>query len=84
MLFSFGPGSQGPPQGPYDPRDPFPQFKVEEMDFSKFHRFLRLGLLGLALIVLWSGLNWAQGFYTDWLWYSSLDHQGVLDRKSVV
>ena len=74
MLFSFGPGSQGP----YDPRDPFPQFKVEEMDFSKFHRFLRLGLLGLALIILWSGLNWAQGFYTDWLWYSSLDHQSVL------
>lgn len=74
MLFSFGPGSQGP----YDPRDPFPQFKVEEMDFSKFHRFLRLGLLGLAVIILWSGLNWAQGFYTDWLWYSSLEHQGVL------
>ncbi|TVR00819.1 MAG: UPF0182 family protein [Desulfovibrionales bacterium] len=74
MLFSFGPG----PQGPYDPRDPFPQFKVEEMDFSKFHRFLRLGLLGLAVIVLWSGLNWAQGFYTDWLWFGSLDYQSVL------
>jgi uncharacterized membrane protein (UPF0182 family) len=55
-----------------------PQFNVEEMDFAKSQRMLRLALLGLALIVLWYGLNWAQMFYTDWLWFSSLGYESVL------
>lgn len=72
MLFSFG------PQGPSGPHDPFAQFKIEDMDFSKFHRMVRLALFVLALFVLWSGLNWAMTFYTDWLWFSSVGHEAVL------
>jgi uncharacterized protein len=64
--------------GPHDPRDPLPQFRIEDLDFSKFHRLVRLGLFGLGLILLLSGLNWAQTFYTDWLWFASLGHEAVL------
>lgn len=64
--------------GPHDPRDPGPQFRIEDMDFAKFQRILRLALFGLALVLLWSGLNWAQSFYTDWLWFSSVGHESVL------
>jgi uncharacterized protein len=60
------------------PRNPSPQFRLEELDFSKLTRYIKLGALGLALIVLWSGLNWGQSFYTDWLWFSSLGHEAVL------
>lgn len=55
-----------------------PQFRIEDMDFAKFQRILRLALYGLALILLWSGLSWAQSFYTDWLWFSAVGHEAVL------
>ncbi|HDQ41138.1 MAG TPA: UPF0182 family protein [Desulfonatronum sp.] len=64
--------------GPHDPRDPLPQFRIEDLDFTKFHRLVRFGLFALALILLLSGLNWAQSFYTDWLWFGSLGYEAVL------
>lgn len=64
--------------GPHDPRNPLPQFRIEDLDFSKFHRLVRLGLFALALLMLFSGLNWAQTFYTDWLWFSAVGYAAVL------
>lgn len=72
MFFSFGPGS---PQGP---GNPIPPFRIEDLDFTKFLRMARFALFILALILLWSALNWGQTFYTDWLWFSSLGHENVL------
>lgn len=64
--------------GPHDPRDPLPQFRIEDLDFSKFHRLVRMGLFALFLFLLFSGLNWTQSFYTDWLWFSEVGYASVL------
>ena len=64
--------------GPHDPREQMPRFRIEDLDFTKFQKLVRLALFALALILLLAGLNWAQSFYTDWLWFGSVGHQEVL------
>ncbi|MFP3927463.1 MAG: UPF0182 family protein [Desulfobacteraceae bacterium] len=65
------PGSQG--LGPQQP-----QISLEDMDFTKLSRFARWGLLALLVILAWMAISWFRGFYTDWLWYSSLGYEAVL------
>ncbi|MFP4037386.1 MAG: UPF0182 family protein, partial [Desulfobacteraceae bacterium] len=65
------PGSQG--LGPQQP-----QINLEDMDFTKLSRFARWGLLALLVILAWMAISWFRGFYTDWLWYSSLGYEAVL------
>jgi uncharacterized protein len=60
------------------PREQPPQFRIEDLDFSSLTRTVRWILLALLLIVLWMGVNWARGFYTDWLWFLNLGHESVL------
>ncbi len=72
MRHIFGPG------GPGGPREPLPQIRIEDLDFSKLGRMIKGGLLVLAAIVLWSGVQWGQSFYTDWLWFSDLGYQEIL------
>jgi len=55
-----------------------PQFRLEDLDLSKIYRLLKLGLGLLALILLWMAVSWGHTFYTDWLWYQSLDFESVL------
>jgi len=55
-----------------------PQFRLEDLDLSKIYRLLKLGLGLLALILLWMAISWGHTFYTDWLWYQSLDFESVL------
>jgi uncharacterized protein len=60
------------------PREQPPQFRIEDLDFSSLTRTVRWILLALLLIVLWMGVNWARGFYTDWLWFLNLGYEPVL------
>ncbi len=48
------------------------------MDFTKLTRFVRWALLALLVILAWMAVNWARGFYADWLWYGSLGYESVL------
>ncbi|MFP4650209.1 MAG: UPF0182 family protein [Desulfobacterales bacterium] len=57
------------------PRQPL---RLEDMNFSRLTRIVRLVLLGLIVVGILMGLNWARGFYTDWLWFSGLGHEQVL------
>ncbi|MFW5908900.1 MAG: UPF0182 family protein, partial [Desulfosalsimonas sp.] len=59
----------GPPQQP---------FRLEDINFPWLTRIVKLILLGLIVLGIFMGLNWARGFYTDWLWFSSLGHEQVL------
>jgi uncharacterized protein len=64
--------------GPDDLRSQLPNIRLEDLDFSKMTRYIKLGVVALALILLWLLMGWGQSFYTDWLWFSSVGHQGVL------
>ena len=55
-----------------------PQFRLEDLDMGKIYRLLKLGLGLLALLLLWMAISWGHSFYTDWLWYKSLDFESVL------
>ena len=58
-------------------RPPQP-LRLEDINFPRLTRLVRLILLGLLVLGVFMGLNWARGFYTDWLWFSSLGHEQVL------
>ncbi len=64
--------------GPGDPRDQGQPFKLEDIDLAKIYLFTKLGLAAVAVMFVWMGISWAQGFYTDWLWYQSLGYESVL------
>ncbi len=65
--------NQGPPAGP-----PRPPIRLEDLDFPRLTRSAKLLLWGLVILAVLILLNWARGFYTDWLWFSSLGHEQVL------
>ncbi len=72
MTNSFGPGdsgSGGPPQQP---------FRLEDIDFARFTYLVKLILAGLLVVAVLMGLNWARLFYTDWLWFSGVEHEQVI------
>lgn len=48
------------------------------LDGDRIRRTMRWGIWILGLILLWAGLNWSQGFYTDWLWFRQLGYEEVL------
>ncbi len=75
MSSIFGPGGPGGPGGPVGQGQPI---SLEDIDLPKIYRFTKLALGALALIFIWMGISWAQGFYTDWLWYQSLGYESVL------
>lgn len=64
--------------GPGDPRDQGQPFKLEDIDLAKVYWFTKLALAAVAIMFIWMGISWAQGFYTDWLWYQSLGYESVL------
>jgi uncharacterized protein len=64
--------------GPGDPRNQGQPISLEDIDLAKIYWFTKLALGALALMFIWMGISWAQGFYTDWLWYSSLGYESVL------
>ncbi len=55
-----------------------PPFRLEDLDFFRLTRMVKFLCLGLIVLVVLAGLNWARGFYTDWLWFSGLGHEQVL------
>ena len=67
---------------PFEPRSdndqPSPQLRFEDLDFAKLTRSVRYLLLGLVVLVILMGLNWARAFYTDWLWFSNIEHEAIL------
>ncbi len=64
--------------GPGDPRDQGPQLRLEDIDFSRIYQLAKLGLVVLALLLILWGIGWAQSFYTDWLWFSSLGYEQII------
>ncbi len=48
------------------------------LDVDLMRRVLRWGLVLLALVAVWTGLNWLGSFYTDWLWFRELGYESVL------
>ncbi|HSM09033.1 MAG TPA: UPF0182 family protein [Gemmatimonadota bacterium] len=48
------------------------------LDFDRVRRMLRWGFWLLGLLLVWTLLNWAGEFYTDWLWFGELGYQSVL------
>lgn len=70
----------GPGTPPHGQRPPF---TLQNLDLGKIDGVIRLGLWALALVLLWQALNWAQAFYTDWLWFRSVGHEAVLVTTTV-
>ena len=70
MNEEFESNASGPP--------PSPKFRLEDLDINNIYRLLKIGLGLLALILLWKAISWGHTFYTDWLWYKSLDFESVL------
>ena len=64
--------------GPNDPRWQGPQFRLEDVDFSRIYKLAKVGLAVVAFILVLSGIGWAQSFYTDWLWFSSLGYEQII------
>ncbi|MFQ5890844.1 MAG: UPF0182 family protein [Gemmatimonadota bacterium] len=48
------------------------------VDVDRIRQLMRWGLWVLGLILVWAGLNWSRGFYTDWLWFRELGYEAVL------
>ena len=67
---------------PFEPKSgndqPLPQLRFEDLDFAKLLQNVRYLLLGLGVLVILMGLNWVRAFYTDWLWFSNLEHEAIL------
>lgn len=57
---------------------PLEKIDLGALDFGRIRRIMRWGLLLLALILVVAGLNWAQKFYTDLLWFRALGYEAVL------
>jgi uncharacterized membrane protein (UPF0182 family) len=49
-----------------------------DLDLGRIRRVMRWGLWLLGLILVWTGLNWAQTFYTEFLWFQGVGHEAVL------
>ncbi|MFP4325888.1 MAG: UPF0182 family protein [Desulfonatronovibrio sp.] len=64
--------------GPGDPRGQGQPFRLEDIDLGKIYFIIKLALAAVAIMFIWMGINWSQGFYTDWLWYQSLGYESVL------
>jgi uncharacterized membrane protein (UPF0182 family) len=72
-----GPGGPGQPQGGQRP------ISFQDLDLARLNRLAsRLAWL-LLLIPLWLALSWGHSFYTDWLWFSGVGHEGVLVTRAV-
>jgi hypothetical protein len=54
---------------------PLDKIDLGDLDLGRIRRFMRWGLWLLGLILVWTGLNWAQTFYTDWLWFQGVGHR---------
>jgi len=67
--YENGSSGGGPTQEP---------FRLEDLDFPRLTRMVKFLCLGLIVLAVLAGLNWARGFYTDWLWFSGLGHEQVL------
>ena len=57
---------------------PLDKIDLGDLDLGRIRRAMRWGLWLLGLILVWTGLNWLQTFYTDWLWFQGVGHQAVL------
>jgi hypothetical protein len=66
------------PTGPDHPQGPRRPIGIQDLDLPRLARAFVWGLGLLAILVLWLGLSWAHSFYTDWLWFGSVGHRGVL------
>ena len=55
-----------------------PELSLGDIDFSKWSRNIKWIIMAIAALVILSGVGWARGFYTDWLWFSELGHETVL------
>ena len=51
---------------------------LSSLDTERIGRLMRWGLGVLGLLLLWAGLSWSRGFYTDWLWFRELGYEAVL------
>jgi len=57
---------------------PLDKIDLGDLDLGRIRRAMRWGLWLLGLILVWTGLNWAQTFYTDWLWFQGVGYEAVL------
>jgi hypothetical protein len=57
--------------------------KLEDLDLAKMGRVFRWAPWVLGLVLLWMALRSAHSFYTDWLWFSGVGHEGVLLTTAV-
>ncbi len=64
------PGQRGP-EGPR-PLD------LQDLDLPRLYRRLGKALWLLLLLPVLLLIGWAQGFYTDWLWFRGVGHEQVL------
>ncbi len=69
--------------GPVNPRGEPQSFRLQDLDLVRVDRLVRLVLWALGLVLLWLGLRWAHSFYTDWLWFSGVEQEGVLVTTTV-
>jgi len=51
---------------------------LSSVDVDRIRQLMRWGFWVLALILVWAGLSWSRGFYTDWLWFRELGYEAVL------
>ncbi|MDX1674776.1 MAG: UPF0182 family protein, partial [Longimicrobiales bacterium] len=58
-------------------------FDLQNLDLARFDRLVRWGIWALAIVVLWLLVSWGQGFWADWLWFSSVGHEDVLITTTV-
>ncbi len=48
------------------------------IDGDRIRRMMRWALWVVGLILLWAGVSWSRGFYTDWLWFHEVGYEAVL------
>ncbi|MFO7893590.1 MAG: UPF0182 family protein, partial [Longimicrobiales bacterium] len=65
------------------PQDGPGRIKLEDLDLARLDRLVVWGIWGVGIFLLWLLVSWAQGFYTDWLWFSAVGHEDVLITTTV-
>lgn len=65
----FRGGTNGPDQEPAT---------LLELDPASLARYARIAFTALVGLIALYALNWALGFYTDWLWFRQLGYDAVL------
>ncbi len=56
---------------------------LSDLDLARLDRVIVWGIWGIGLFLLWLLVSWGKGFYTDWLWFSGVDHEDVLITTTV-